>query len=50
MDVRRRGQVMYQLVNFQNENTEVVFAGNDRTGKYPNGDSYTLLGVLGVNF
>ncbi len=44
------GQAMYQLVNFQNENTQVTFSGNDRTGKYPNGDSYTLLGVLGVNF
>lgn len=44
------GQVMYQLVNFQNENTEVVFYGNDRTGKYPNGDTYTVLGVIGVNF
>ena len=44
------GQAMYQLVNFANENTQVVFTGNDRTGKYPNGDTYTLLGVIGVNF
>lgn len=44
------GQAMYQIVNFQNENTEVVFDGNDHTGKYPNGDSFTLLGILGVNF
>jgi hypothetical protein len=44
------GQAMYQLVNFQNENTEVKFTNNDRTGKYPNGDTFTLLGVLGVNF
>ncbi|MGE3680749.1 MAG: outer membrane beta-barrel protein [Bdellovibrionales bacterium] len=43
-------QAMYQLINFQDENTEVTFANNDRTGKYPNGDSYTLLGIIGVNF
>ena len=44
------GQFMYQMINFHNENTEVVFANGERTGKYPNGDSYTLLGVVGVNF
>jgi hypothetical protein len=44
------GQVMYQMVNFANENTEVVFANSDRTGKYPNGDSWTTLGILGINF
>ncbi len=44
------GQAMYQLVSFANENTEVVFDNNNRTGKYPNGDTYTLLGILGVNF
>lgn len=44
------GQAMYQLVNLPKENTEIVFEGNDRTGKYPNGDSFTLLGILGVNF
>lgn len=43
-------QAMYQLINFSDENTEVVFDNNDRTGKYPNGDSYTLMGILGVNF
>jgi hypothetical protein len=43
-------QAMYQMVNFSNENSEVIFFGNDHTGKYPNGDSYTLLGILGVNF
>lgn len=43
------GQAMYQLVNFQNENTEIVFNG-ERTGKYPNGDAWTALGVIGVNF
>jgi hypothetical protein len=44
------GQALYQLVNFSNENSEVVFDNNDHTGKYPNGDSYTLLAILGVNF
>jgi hypothetical protein len=43
-------QGMYQLVNFSDENSEIVFANGDRTGKYPNGDSYTLLGIIGVNF
>jgi hypothetical protein len=43
-------QAMYQLINFQDENTEVIFANGLHTGKYPNGDSYTLLGILGVNF
>ncbi len=43
-------QAQYQLVNFPDENTEIVFAKGDHTGKYPNGDSYTLLGILGVNF
>jgi hypothetical protein len=44
------GQLMYQMVNFQNENSEVVFNNSDRTGKYPNGDSWTGLGILGINF
>lgn len=43
-------QGMYQMVNFQDENTEIVFDNGDKTGKYPNGDSYTVLGILGVNF
>lgn len=43
-------QTMYQLVNFHNENSEIVFANGDKTGKYPSGDSYTVLGLLGVNF
>ncbi|NJL24440.1 MAG: hypothetical protein HC902_04255 [Calothrix sp. SM1_5_4] len=44
-------QGMYQLVNFANENTEIVFnQGGERTGKYPNGDTYTLLGIIGINF
>ncbi len=43
-------QGMYQIVSFQDENTEVVFTNNDRTGKFPNGDTFTVLGILGVNF
>lgn len=43
-------QAMYQLVNFHDENTEVLFDNGEHTGKYPNGDSYTVLGILGVNF
>ena len=43
-------QALYQMINFQDENTEIVFVNNDRTGKYPNGDSYTALAILGVNF
>ena len=43
-------QVLYQLINFQDENTEIVFVNGDRTGKFPNGDSFTGLAILGVNF
>ncbi|MBX3021305.1 MAG: outer membrane beta-barrel protein [Bdellovibrionales bacterium] len=43
-------QAMYQMVNFHDENTEVEFIDNSRTGKYPNGDSYTLMAIIGVNF
>ena len=43
-------QAMYQMINFSNENSEVVFDDRERTGKYPNGDSFTILGILGVNF
>ena len=43
-------QAMYQLVSFKDENTELVFDNQERTGIYPTGDSYTLLGILGVNF
>ncbi len=44
------GQAMYQLVNFQNENTEIRFNSDERTNKYPNGDIWTALGIIGVNF
>lgn len=43
-------QGMYQLVNFPDKNTEITFVNKDRTGKYPNGDTYTFLGILGINF
>lgn len=43
-------QGMYQLINFSNENTQIRFEGFEPTGKYPNGDSFTVLGILGVNF
>lgn len=44
------GQVLYQLVNFKDEQTEITFDNGDKTGKYPNGDSYTALAIIGVNF
>ncbi|NCN42027.1 porin family protein [bacterium] len=43
-------QAMYQLVSFKNENTEIVFDTQERTGVYPTGDTYTFLGIIGVNF
>lgn len=43
-------QAEYNLINFANENTEVVFANGERTGRYPSGDSYTVLAIVGVNF
>ncbi len=43
-------QAMYQLASFRNENTEYVFNNDERTGVFPNGDTYTLYGILGVNF
>lgn len=48
------GQAMYQLVNFKNENSEIILnkgtVSEVPTGKYPNGDLITLLFILGVNF
>jgi hypothetical protein len=43
-------QGMYQMVSFRNENTEITFADNNRSGVYPNGDTYTVMAILGVNF
>ncbi len=44
------GQAVYELVNFANENSEVVLANNEHTGFYPKGDFITVLAILGVNF
>lgn len=45
------GQAMYQLVNFPDENSEITYNdGAGLTGKYPNGDIFTVMGILGVNF
>jgi hypothetical protein len=44
------GQFMYQLVTFKNENSQIIFENQEKTGIYPTGDTYTLLGILGVNF
>lgn len=44
------GQIMYQMVNFKDENSEIIIDGTDRTGIYPAGDYLTLLGIFGVNF
>ncbi len=43
-------QGMFQLINFPDKNTEIVFDTRQKTGKVPNGDSFTILGILGVNF
>ena len=43
-------QATYQLVTFKGENTEIRLADNAPTGVYPTGDSYYLVGILGVNF
>ncbi len=43
-------QLTYSLVNFKDENSEIILAGNTQTGIYPAGDMYTLLFILGVNF
>jgi hypothetical protein len=43
-------QGLYEIINFQDKNTEIVFVGQNHTGMYPNGDSYTGLFILGVNF
>lgn len=43
-------QGAYQLVNFSNENTEIVLANNQKTGLYNKGDIFTVLGIIGLNF
>lgn len=43
-------QAMFQYVMFSNESNIIVDTDEIPTGVTPNGDSFTLLGVLGVNF
>lgn len=47
-------QVTYHLVSFADEKSEIVFPDeNDQpihTGIRPNGDTYKILGILGINF
>lgn len=44
------GQATFQLVSFQNENSEIILANNQATGLYNKGDIYTFLFILGLNF
>lgn len=44
------GQVMYQVVSFKNENAPIRFNDGQQSGIYPTGDTYTMLGIIGVNF
>ncbi len=44
------GQAAFQLVSFQNENSEIILTGNTPTGLYNKGDVLTLLAILGLNF
>jgi len=43
-------QGMYQLVNFPDEGREMVDEHDKRTGFFPRGDSWNVIGVLGTNF
>ena len=43
-------QATYQLVTFKGENTPIRLATGENTETYPSGDSYYLVGILGVNF
>jgi hypothetical protein len=44
------GQLAFQLVSFQDENSEIITNGNVGTGLYNTGDVLTLLFILGINF
>jgi hypothetical protein len=44
------GQFTFQLVTFQNENSEIILTGNQATGLYNKGDILTFLFILGLNF
>lgn len=43
-------QFAFQLVTFQNENSEIILAGNTPTGLYNKGDILSLMFILGLNF
>jgi hypothetical protein len=43
-------QAVYQLINFPNEGQVIYDADGISTGVNPSGDSFLVLGVLGVNF
>lgn len=43
-------QATYQLVNFADENKVILDANDTATGLTPAGDSYQVMGILGVNF
>jgi hypothetical protein len=40
----------YQIVNFADEGTVIRDVNDQKTGVTPNGDSWLVIGVLGVNF
>ncbi len=43
-------QALYQVISFPDESKQIEQIDNVKTGITPNGDSYTVLGILGVNF
>jgi hypothetical protein len=43
-------QGMYQLVTFKDENRDIPDGAGNPSGQKGRGDSYTALGILGVNF
>jgi hypothetical protein len=43
-------QGMFQLANFPDKNTQIIFNDGEQTGQYPAGDTYTALAILGINF
>ena len=43
-------QGSYQLINFADENKVILQSDGTKTGVIPRGDSYLILGILGVNF
>lgn len=43
-------QATYQLVSFEDENSEVIDSESNPTGVFPRGDTYNVLAILGANF